>query len=57
MPGIVKFEFTEDEETYTAFLCPLCVFKAKELFAEAKELRRLDRLERSERGGPVIPGQ
>jgi len=50
MPGVVKFEFTEDGKTYTALLCPLCVTKVGELFAGVREIRKLDRLERREDG-------
>jgi len=53
MPGVVRFEFTEDGETYTALLCPICVLKAKELFAGVREIRRQDRIGRRDPGGPI----
>lgn len=55
MPGVVRFEFTEEGQTYTALLCPLCALKPKELFAGVKEVRKQDRLERREQGGPIAP--
>ena len=54
-PGIVKFEFTEDGQTYTAMVCPRCLLDAGKLFSDVRELRKLDRLERREASGPVVP--
>jgi hypothetical protein len=51
----VKFEFTEDGQTYTAMVCPRCLLDAGKLFSDVRELRKLDRLERREAGGPVVP--
>ena len=55
MPGIVKFEFTEDGQTYTALLCPLCALKPKDLFAGVREVQKQDRLLRRDPGGPIAP--